>query len=50
MENIKKEQKEKFDFKKRKENTLNSLLQVEHFLGDFRNVMKGLKLYKIIKK
>jgi len=53
MENLNKKEeikKEKFDFNKKKENTLNSLFQVEHFLGDFKNVLKGIKLYNIIKK
>ena len=44
------DKKEKFDIKKRKENTINSLFQVEHFLGNFKNVLKGVKLYNIIKK
>lgn len=42
--------KEKFDFKKRKENTVHSLFEVEHFLHDFKNVLKGIKLYHIFKK
>ena len=42
--------KEKFDFKKRKENTVHSLFEVEHFLHDFKNVLKGVKLYQIFKK
>ena len=45
-----KNKKEKFDFKKRKENTVHSLFEVEHFLHDLKNVSKGLKLYKILKK
>ncbi len=48
MENESK--KEKFDFKKRKENTIHSLFEVEHFLHDLKNIAKGVKLYKIIKK
>ena len=42
--------KEKFDLKKRKENTVASLFEVEHFLGNFKNVVKGIKLYQILKK
>ncbi len=42
--------KEKFDFKKRKENTVASLFEVEHFLCNFKNVVKGIKLYQILKK
>ena len=45
-----KEEKEKLDFIKRKENMVNSLFEVEHFLCDFKNVVKGLKLYQILKK
>ena len=41
---------EKFDFKNRKENTINSLFEVEHFLCNFKNVLKGVKLYHILKK
>lgn len=42
--------KEKFDFKKRKENAVASLFEVEHFLCNFKNVVKGIKLYQILKK
>lgn len=41
--------KEKFDFKKTKENTVNSLFEVEHFLRDFKQIAKGIKLYKVVK-
>ena len=44
------EKKEKIDFKKRKENMCNSLFEVEHFLRNLKNILKGLKLYSIIKK
>ena len=43
-------QKEKIDFKKRKENMCNSLFEVEHFLRNIKDISKGLKLYHIIKK
>ena len=39
----------KFDFKKRKDNTVHSLIEVEHFLRDFKQIIKGVKLYKIMK-
>lgn len=39
-----------FDFKKRKENTVHSLFEVEHFLGDLKSVMKGFRAYKFLKK
>ncbi len=42
--------KEKFNFKEKKENTVHSLFEVEHFLCDFRNICKGLKLYQILRK
>lgn len=42
--------KEKFNFKEKKENTVHSLFEVEHFLHDFRNICKGLKLYNILRK
>ena len=42
--------KEKFNFKEKKENTVHSLFEVEHFLCDFKNICKGLKLYKILRK
>lgn len=42
--------KEKFNFHEKKENTMHSLFEVEHFLHDFKNVVKGIKLYNIIKK
>ena len=37
----KKEPKKKFDFKKRKDNTVKSLFEIEHFLHDFKQVAKG---------
>ena len=42
--------KNQFDFKKRKENTVNSLFEVEHFLHDLKNIKKGIKLYQVFKK
>ena len=43
----KKEPKKKFDFKKRKDNTVKSLFEIEHFLRDFKQVAKGIKFYKV---
>lgn len=40
----------KFDLKEKKENTVHSLFEVEHFLCNFKNVCNGIKLYNIIKK
>ncbi len=42
--------KEKLNFKEKKENTIHSLFEVEHFLCNFKNICKGIKLYQIIKK
>lgn len=47
--NNKKEKKKKFDFNKKKENTIKSLNEVETFLRNFKNISKYIKLYKIIK-
>ena len=41
--------KNKFDFKCKKENAINSLLEVEHFLCNFKKTIKCIKLYKILK-
>lgn len=39
----------KFNFSQKKENTICSLFEVEKFLGDFKNIWKYIKLYKILK-
>lgn len=44
------ENKEKIDFKKRKENLCNSLFEVEHFLCNLKNITNSFKIYHIIKK
>jgi len=44
-----KHEKTKFNFAQKKENTICSLLEVEKFLGDFKNIWKYIKLYKILK-
>lgn len=44
-----KKKKSKFDFKKKKENTLRSLREVEYFLNDFKRISKHIKLYKLLK-
>lgn len=33
----------------KKDNTLKSLREVEFFLGNWKRVLKGIKLYKILK-
>ena len=44
-----KPKKKKFDFKAKRENTLNSLNEVEYFLHDYKQFSKYLKLYKWFK-
>lgn len=39
----------KISFKKRKENTLCSLKEVEHFLRNSHSLLNYIKLYKILK-
>ena len=41
--------KKKFDFKTKKENTLNSLNEVEHFLHNYKHFSKYVKMYKWFK-
>lgn len=41
--------KSKFDFNCKKENAINSLFEVEHFLCNFRKICKAINLYKILK-
>ena len=42
-------QKNKINFNKLKNNTFNSLNEVEYFLNDFRRFSNYIKLYKILK-
>lgn len=42
--------KKKNGFKKRKENTIKSLKEVECFLGNWKRACKGIGLYKILRK
>ena len=44
-----KPKKSKFDFNQKKENTLASLNEVEHFLFNYKHFMKYVKLYKWFK-
>lgn len=41
--------KKKFDIKKYKTNTLNSLNEVENFLHNIKKITNSIKLYKILK-
>lgn len=43
------EEKNKNKFIIKKDNTIKSLKEVEYFLGNWRKVFKGIKLYKILK-
>jgi len=38
----------KIDFIKKKDNTINSLFEVEHFLCNFKKLVNTIKLYKKI--
>lgn len=42
-------QKKKIDFKCQKENAINSLYEVEHFLCNFKKICKAINLYKILR-
>ena len=46
-EEIKKEKK--IDFIQKKDNTINSLFEVEHFLCNFKKLINTIKLYHILK-
>ena len=48
-EKSKENKKKKFDFKCKKENAINSLFEVEHFLCDLKKVFNTVCLYKILK-
>ena len=43
------EEKKKNKFITMKDNTMKSLKEVEFFLGNWKRVLKGIKLYKILK-
>lgn len=43
------EEKKKNKFITIKDNTMKSLKEVEFFLGNWKRVSKGIKLYKILK-
>ena len=46
---IQKKNQKKLSFKSLKNNTLSSLNEVEHFLNNFQNAIKYIKLYKLFK-
>ena len=41
--------KNKFNFNRKKENTLTSLYDVENFLYNYKNFIKYVKLYKLFR-
>ncbi|MBR3255619.1 MAG: hypothetical protein IKF97_05350 [Clostridia bacterium] len=45
-----KNKKRKKDFKTLKNNTINSLNDVEYFLNNLGQIFKGVKIYKLIRK
>ena len=49
MENKKNCKKKKFDFKCKKENAINSLFEVEHFLRNIKKICNTIDLYKILR-
>ena len=42
--------KKKIDLKKKKDNTIQSLKEVENFLRSLKKVSKGKKIYNLLKK
>lgn len=49
IENNKNIKNNKIDFRKKKDNTVCSLFEVEHFLCNFKKLINTIKLYKILK-
>lgn len=43
------EKKKKINFAEKKENTISSLFEVEHFLCNFKKLINTVKLYHILK-
>lgn len=39
----------KYTFSEKKENTINSLFEVEHFLNNIKSALKCINLYKFFK-
>lgn len=48
-ENSKKNTTKKINFSQKKENTVNSLFEVEHFLCNVKHALKCINLYKFLK-
>ena len=49
LENAEIKKEKKIDFISKKDNTINSLFEVEHFLCNFKKLINTFKLYKILK-
>lgn len=49
LDRYKDEINKKNSFKKKKENMIKSLREVEYFLDNWKRISKGIKLYKILK-
>lgn len=49
QENTKKNTTKKINFSQKKENTVNSLFEVEHFLCNVKHALKYINLYKFLK-
>lgn len=49
IEQTREEEKKKNKLITMKDNTAKSLKEVEFFLGNWKRVLKGIKLYKILK-
>ena len=50
INNLNKNKKNKnFDFKCKKENAINSLFEVEHFLCSIKKICNAIDLYKILR-
>lgn len=49
IEKNKTKKEKKIDFIQKKDNTIHSLFEVEHFLCDFKKLINTIKLYKIIR-
>ena len=47
---LSREEKKKNKFLIKRDNTLKSLKEVEFFLTNWKKALKGIKLYKILKK
>lgn len=49
IKEIKNNDNKKIDFLKKKDNTISSLFEVEHFLCNFKKILNTIKLFKILR-